>query len=137
MTPGELRAKVSAAGEIYKMSLGRTAEYEQEALLAGCLVLGSEARFHAAVVEGDKAGIQTTGRRIKNDGYPTGGAAVEAIGIWKRTIQTFRALPPGALVLHWEAERDRLCWGLTDGGSAWPGRRPVNGASRSSCSTCP
>lgn len=114
MTPAELRAAVAAA-DIYKMSLGKSARYRQEALDQGVLVFQSEAAFHAAVLSGNEAEIRRTGRRVRTDNHPQGNGPDNAISIWRRSIETFRSLPRHTLVLHWESDFDHLHWGLTDG----------------------
>lgn len=112
MTPGELR-KVVAGSDIYKMSLGRSARYQDEALKKGTLVFESEAEFDKAVISGDTAEIYRIGRNLKNASYPQAGAPDNAILVWRQTIETFRELPRNTLILHWEAKLDHLHWGLT------------------------
>lgn len=115
MTPFELRALIAKA-DVYKMSLGKSSRYEKEALSSGNLVFQSEAALHEAVLNGDKVGILKAGSRVKNDKYPQGGADEAAIRVWQQSIETFRSLPRGALIVHWEADLGHLHWGLTGNG---------------------
>ena len=99
---------------IYKMSLGKHARYRTEALAAGALVFQSEQSLYDAVVAGSAADIAAAARTVKADRYPTANAPENAWGVWVRTIRTFRELQPGALILHWEGDEDRLHWGVVD-----------------------
>ena len=112
MRPDEIREAVRTAG-VFKMSLGKDGNLEEEALRDGALMFQSERRFYDAVKSGDSAAILQTGRLIVNDSYKKGDAPDNAIGIWRRTIETFETLPAKTLVLHWETDKDRLRWGLT------------------------
>ena len=112
MRPDEIRVALRDAA-IFKMSLGRDGNLEEEALNDGCLMFQSEKRFYDAVKSGDSAAILQTGRRIVNDAYKKAGAPDNAIGVWRKTIETFETLPAGTLILHWETDKDRLRWGLT------------------------
>ena len=113
MTPSELRAMIASA-DVYKMSLGKSSRYEQEALSSGNLVFQSEAALHEAVLKEDKAAILHAGSQVRNDKYPRGGADEPAVRVWRQSIETFRSLPKNALIVHWEAVRGHLHWGLTD-----------------------
>jgi hypothetical protein len=97
---------------IYKMSLGKNARYRQEAIERGALVFQSEQRLYDAVVLGAQDGIEQAALLVKTDEYPKANAPRGAWSLWVRTIKTFRELPENALVLHWEANEDRLHWGL-------------------------
>jgi hypothetical protein len=112
MRPDELREAVQKA-TIYKMSLGKDGNLEEEALRDGALMFQSERRFFEAVKTGDAASILRTGKRIINDSYRSADAPDNAIGVWRRTIETFETLPAMTLILHWETDNDRLRWGLT------------------------
>jgi hypothetical protein len=112
MTPGELRAIVAGA-DIYKMSLGKSARYLDEALKAGSLVFESEADFNEAVVRGDTAAIYRIGHKIRTADYPQAGAPEGAISVWQKTIETFQELPRNTLILHWQTKLGHLYWGLT------------------------
>ena len=114
MTSGELRALI-ATTDIYKMSLGRSGRFREEAQEKGVLVFESEARFYDAVSSGDGGRIRHAGSLVKADKYLKGGAPDNAIDVWRRSVDTFNALPANALVLHWEADHDRLFWGITIG----------------------
>jgi hypothetical protein len=97
---------------VYKMSLGRNARYREEAIRAGALVFQSEQRLYDSVVSDDEQAIESAARRVKTDEYPDANAPRNAWGVWVRTIRTFRDLPENSLVLHWEANEDRLHWAI-------------------------
>jgi hypothetical protein len=113
MTPSELRLLV-AAGDMYKMSLGKSSQYRAEAISKGVLVFGSEKKFYDAVVSGDEEKIKTTGQLINAEKYRSAGAPASAYSIWRRSIETFRSLPKNSLIVNWEADSDHLHWGLTE-----------------------
>lgn len=113
MTRGELRSLIRGA-DIYKMSLGKAARYREEALQERALVFQSEASFHDAVLSGDADAIHRAGKEVKAVQYPRGNGPDRAIGIWKQSIETFRALPRHSLVLHWEADSDHLHWAISE-----------------------
>ncbi len=69
MTPSQLRDLVRNA-EVYKMSLGRKADYQDEARQNGVLVFHSETTFYDAVVSGNETEIRKAGRHIILDNYP-------------------------------------------------------------------
>ncbi|WP_184504155.1 hypothetical protein [Sphingomonas endophytica] len=115
MSLKHLKTLISTA-PIYKMSLGKHARYRTEALSVGALVFQSEQSLYDAVVAEVVADIAAAARTVKADKYPNANAPENAWGVWVRTIQTFRELPPGALILHWEGEEDRLHWGIVDDG---------------------
>ena len=92
MTPAELRAKVSSV-DIWKMSLGRSASYEKEALDHGVMIFGVDADFYAAVLSGEEDRIRRVGRRIKTDESPNGNSSDNAIATWRGTITNFWTLP--------------------------------------------
>ena len=115
MTQGELRALISTM-DVYKMSLGRSGRFREEAQEQGVLVFESEAAFYDAVTSGDETRTRRRGALVKADKYLNGGAPDSAIDVWRRSIVTFNTLPGRSLVLHWEAEHDRLFWGITEGG---------------------
>jgi hypothetical protein len=100
---------------IYKMSLGKSGMHEKEALASGTLILDSEAALYQATIQGNDIEIQRSGRRLVNETYPKGGAPDAAIGIWRKTIGTFRTLPSNSLVIHWEAKLGHLYWGIPTG----------------------
>lgn len=114
MTPGELRRLVDKA-LIYKMSLGKGAEFRSEAKLKNVLVFGSEKKFYEAVVGGDEAMIARIGNLIKTDQYPSAGAEFRTYSHWRRSIESFGALADHTLIVHWEADVGSLYWGLTEG----------------------
>ena len=114
MTRGELRALI-ATTDVYKMSLGRSGRFREEAQEKGVLVFESEARFYEAVTSGDEARIRQIGSLVKADKYLRGEAPDNAIDVWRRSVDTFNALPSRSLVLHWEADHDRLFWGVAIG----------------------
>ena len=114
MRPDKIREVVRTAG-IFKMSLGKDGNLEDEALRDGALKFQSEKRFYDAVKIGNSASIIQAGKRIINDTYTSGAAPDVAIGIWRKTIETFETLPAKTLILHWETDKDRLRWGLTSG----------------------
>ncbi len=97
---------------VYKMSLGKDARYRAEALRAGTLVFQSERALYDAVISGSPDSIAKAGATVKAELYPNANAPDRAWGVWVRTIETFRALPEQALILHWEANEDRLQWGV-------------------------
>lgn len=107
----ELRNAVRSAN-IYKMSLGKSARYRSEASGSEALVFQSEVELYDAVAAGDEASIALAGSKVRADRYPNGNAPTAAWAVWVRTIRTFRSLPPGTVVLHWEADLDHLHWGL-------------------------
>lgn len=114
MRPDELRVAVRKAG-VFKMSLGKDGNLEEEALRDGALMFQSDTKFYDAVKGGSSAVVIHTGKLIISDIYKNGQAPDEAIKIWRKTIETFEALPANTLVLHWESDKDRLRWGLTSG----------------------
>jgi hypothetical protein len=113
MSLKQLKALINTA-PIYKMSLGKHARYRTEALAVGALVFQSEQSLYDAVVAGSAADIAAAARMVKADRYPNANAPENAWGVWVRTIRTFRELPPGALILHWERDEDRLHWGVVE-----------------------
>lgn len=115
MTPGELRKAVTGA-DVFKMSLGKSAAYRAEAFDRGVLVFQCEKAFHEAVVSGDESTMRRTGRRVRTDKYPDGGAEDQAIASWRQSVLAVQSLPSGSLVVHWEADRGHLHWGLTKDG---------------------
>ena len=114
MTRGEVSALI-ATTDVYKMSLGRSGRFREEALSQGVLVFESTTDFHNAVTSGDEILIRRSGVLVRAERYPRGGAPDSAIDVWRRAIETFEALPSRSLVLHWEAEHDRLFWGIAIG----------------------
>jgi hypothetical protein len=117
LTPGELRSLIASA-DVYKMALGKSARYREEALREGVLVFQSERDLYHAVVAGDDAAVARAGRRVRTENHPEGNAPDAAVAIWRRSIETFRTLPPRALVVHWEGDLDHLHWGVTEEGFA-------------------
>jgi hypothetical protein len=111
MRPIELRPIIETA-PIYKMSLGKSAAYEAEALERGALLFQSEARLYDAVISGDEMAVERAGVKVKSENYPSANAPRNAWIVWANNIRTFLNLPSGSLVLHWEAHRDRLHWGV-------------------------
>ena len=111
MTAAELRNLVTIA-DIYKMSLGRGAQYRAEALSENALVFASEKKFFDAAVSREYESITHWGRLIKTDKYPFAGAPDGAISIWQASVNEFRSLPKNSLILHWEAARGYLYWGI-------------------------
>jgi hypothetical protein len=97
---------------MYKMSLGKSARYREEALARGVLVFQCEAAFHKAVLSDDAVETARACRRVKTDIYPDGNAPDSAVAVWRRSVITFRSLPKRALIVHWEGELDHLHWGL-------------------------
>lgn len=114
MTRATLRSIIGTA-PIYKMSLGKSARFRAEALEHGVLVFESETEFHAAVLAGNHEEIERTGRLVKSETYPNGNAPPGAWGVWRRSIETFRALADNCLILHWESDTDHVHWGITSG----------------------
>ena len=112
MTPGEMRLLVASA-DFYKMSLGKSARYREEAIREGVLVFVSGNSFYHAVAAGNDAEIARVGRGIRTENHPEGNAPVAAVTIWRRSIETFRSLPPRAIVVHWEGDLGHLYWGIT------------------------
>ncbi|WP_319545929.1 hypothetical protein [Ruegeria conchae] len=108
-----LRSIIDTA-PIYKMSLGKSAAYEEEALERGALLFQTEAQLYDAVVAGDQAQIATAGALVKSENYPDAGAPPNAWGVWAANIRTFLDLEADSLILHWEAKRDQLYWGVID-----------------------
>lgn len=94
------------------MSLGKSAIYEDEALKRGALLFQSESRLHDAVVAGDQNAIAKAGALIKSESYPAANAPQSAWRVWANNIRTFLDLPTDSIVLHWEADRDQLFWGI-------------------------
>lgn len=116
MTPGELRALISNPDTgIFKMSLGRRAQYRAEAFRQNVLVFQSEALFYEAVVGGDEAAVRRAGNRLRSDNHPNGNPPSIAISSWRQGILTFRSLPRRSLVVHWEAGTGTLHWGIVTG----------------------
>jgi hypothetical protein len=113
VTPAELPLAVREA-DVFKMSLGKSARYREEALVNQALIFQSEKRFHEAVLSGSEAEIRRTGRLLRTDNYPQGNGPDNAISIWRRSIETFRTLPRLTIVLHWESDPGYLHWGLTE-----------------------
>lgn len=107
----DLRPQVES-GNIYKMSLGKSAIYEKEAVERGALIFQSEKQFHDAVISKDSLAIARAGALVKAERYPNGKAPQNAWGVWKKNIETFMELPTNSIVLHWESRRDRLYWGV-------------------------
>lgn len=112
LTRGGVRAILRDA-PIYKMSLGKSARYRAEALENAVLVFQSEITFYDAVIRGDDEAIAAAGKAIRHENYPGGGAPPNAYGIWRRSIETFRGLPPRSIILHWEADLDHLHWAIS------------------------
>lgn len=111
LRPRDLRLIIQTA-PVYKMSLGQSAVFEAESIDRGALVMGSEARFHDAVMSGDPAAIAHAGALIKSDTYPKAGAPENAWRIWAGNIRTFLALQPDTVVIHWSASEKQLYWGI-------------------------
>ena len=111
MRPNELRQLIEN-NDIYKMSLGKSAAYEKEALERGALLFQSEVQLHDAVVSDDPVAIAKAGARVKSDKYTNNNAPSSAWSIWVSNIQTFLGLSADSIVLHWEADRDQLYWGV-------------------------
>lgn len=107
----DLRPQVESS-DIYKMSLGKSAIYEQEALVRGALVFQSEKLFHDAVMSKDSVAIARAAALVKSEKYPNGKAPPNAWGVWEKNIGTFMELPTHSVVLHWESCHDRLYWGV-------------------------
>ena len=97
------------------MSLGKGARYRQEALDLGVLIFMSEKRFYDAVVDSNEAAIARIGGLLKSDKFPHGGATEQTYSVWHGSIKTFCNLPSDALIVHWEADKDHLHWGVTAG----------------------
>jgi len=112
VTPGELRELIREA-DIYKMSLGKSARYREEALQQGVLVFQTDVSFYNAVIAGNDAEILRAGKSLRGIKYPEGNPPDSAIGTWRRSIETFRSLPSGSLILHWEADLDHLHWAIS------------------------
>lgn len=98
--------------EIYKMSLGKSARYREEALEVGALIFQSEVGFYDAVVSGDEKRIEAAAALVKSADYPNANPPRAAWSVWRRSIDTFRALPEWTIVLHWEGDTDHLHWGV-------------------------
>lgn len=107
--------EIIRSSAIYKMSLGKGARYRGEAVENDVLVFQSEQEFYQAVRSGEQDVIARAGRKVRSVQHPKGNAPEAAWSIWKRSIETFEMMPPRTVVLHWEAERDHLYWGLTTG----------------------
>jgi len=112
MTPGEIRSLV-ASSDLYKMSLGKSARYREEALREGVLLFVSGKSFYNAVATGDDAEIARVGRRIRTENHPEGNAPDAAVAIWRRSIETFRTLAPRSILVHWESDLGHLYWGVS------------------------
>jgi hypothetical protein len=97
---------------VFKMSLGKNARYRGEAMNRRTLVFQSEHRLYDSVAAGAEAEIERAALQVKTEDYPNANAPRGAWSVWARTIRTFRELPENALILHWEADEDRLHWGL-------------------------
>lgn len=97
---------------VYKMSLGKNARYREEALQAGALVFQSEKRLYDAVVKGGPEEVRAAAIAVKGVEYPKANAPEKAWKVWVRTIGTFNDLPNHSLILHWEADEDKLHWGV-------------------------
>lgn len=108
----ELRALVGTA-DIYKISLGRNATLREEALKHGALVFASEKTLFEAVMAGDETAIARAGRNVRDAKYPRAGVPEHAYMVWRRNIETFCSLPDDTLVVHWDAKKDRLFWGIS------------------------
>jgi len=108
----ELRELIRTS-EIYKISLGRSATLRAEALRDSALVFASEKFLYAAVMSGDDAKIARAGKAVRVPEYPSGNAPDKTISKWRGSIETFRSLPVGTLVLHWDSAQDRLLWGIS------------------------
>ncbi len=121
----ELREAVTSA-EIYKMSLGKSARYRTEAQTSGSLVFQSEIDLYDAVVADDEIKIATAGAKVKAEKYPNAKASPAAWAVWVRSIRTFRSLPAGTIVLHWEADLDHLHWGIVADAPAIQARSELN-----------
>lgn len=112
MTPRELRKAVAGA-DVFKISFGKSAAHRTEAFDRGVLVFQCEKTFHEAVLSGDEVTIRRTGRHVKTEKYLDGAAEDQAIANWRQSVLTVQSLPSGSLVVHWEADRGHLHWGLT------------------------
>ncbi len=108
----KLKKQQVRTSPVYKMSLGKNARYREEALRAGALVFQSEKRLYDAVVEGAPEEVRRAAIAVKTAEYPKANAPENAWKVWVRTIGTFNELPNHSLILHWEADEDKLHWGI-------------------------
>lgn len=119
MTPGELRRIVrDDCNPIYKMSLGDGGCYRGEAFRDNAVVFQSEVQFRQAVIERDEQAIMHFGLKVRSDEYPDGNAPESTIAHWRRNVETFLALEPDAIVLHWDSPQKCLRWCIVGDGMA-------------------
>lgn len=107
----EKRTEVEA-GPFYRVILGENGIYRTESLEKGIIIFESELSFYEAVVGGDEGRIRSTGGHLRSKNYTNGGAEELAIANWRRSINNFRSMPRGSIVLHWEKVVRRLYWGV-------------------------